>query len=54
VIEELEKVCEEAAEGDEEAVRKATRKVCERTIQETVPAGPARDQALGSCRQATE
>ena len=50
---ELEKVCKEAAEGDEEAVRKATRKVCERTIEESVPSGPARDQALASCQQST-
>lgn len=47
----LENVCQDAASGDEEAVREASKKVCETIIEDTVPAGPARDQALSSCEQ---
>jgi hypothetical protein len=48
----LEDICEKAARGDEDAVRKATKGVCERIIEESVPAGAARDQALQACEQA--
>jgi hypothetical protein len=47
----LENVCQDAAEGDEEAVREASKKVCETIIKDTVPDGPAREQALSSCEQ---
>lgn len=49
----LEEICEEAAGGDEEAVRKATKEVCVKIVEDTAPAGPARDQALTACDQAT-
>ncbi len=54
VRKEFEQICEQAASGDEAAVRKATRRVCERTIEESVPAGILRDQAVKSCQQATK
>ena len=47
-------ICEEAASGDPEDVKKATRKVCERIVEEQVPEGAQRDQALETCRTATE
>ena len=50
----LEKICEEADSGDPEDIKAATRKVCERVVEEQVPEGEARDQALESCRTATE
>ena len=51
---ELEAICDEGKSGDPEDVKAATRKVCERMIEETVPEGAARDQALETCRTATE
>jgi hypothetical protein len=50
---ELLEICEEAAKGDEQDVRKATRQVCVKLIEENVPAGIARQQALASCEQST-
>ena len=47
-------ICEEAAKGDEQDVRKATQKVCEKLIEENVPAGPAREQAKQSCAQSAQ
>jgi len=49
----LEEICEEAAKGDEDAVRKATKEVCVKIVEDTAPAGPAREQALTACDQAT-
>ena len=51
---EIEALCDEAKGGDEEDVKAASRKVCERMIEETVPAGEARDQALETCKTATQ
>jgi hypothetical protein len=48
----LVEVCEKAASGDEQAVRDATKEVCTKLIEENVPEGPAREQALASCDQA--
>ena len=48
----LEEICEKAANGDEDAVKEATREVCEKIIEDTVPEGDARNQALGTCKQA--
>jgi hypothetical protein len=45
-------ICEKAASGDEQAVRDATKQVCTKLVQENVPEGPARDQALSACDQA--
>ena len=49
----LDKICEKAASGDEKAVREASRDVCRKVVEETAPEGPARDQALSACDQAT-
>jgi hypothetical protein len=47
----LEPVSGKAANGDEAAVRKAAREVCEEVINKSaVPAGPAREQALAACK----
>ena len=51
VKKELEDVCKDAAGGDEQAVRKATQQVCEAIIEESVPSGPARTQALAACKR---
>jgi len=48
---ELKDICEESAEGDEDAVRDASRRVCVTIAEESVPEGPARQQALDACRQ---
>jgi len=47
----LKKSCEAAARGDEDAVRRATRKVCVKIVEQNVPAGPARNQAVDACKQ---
>jgi len=47
----LEGVCEKAAKGDGEAVKKAAREVCEEVIKNSpVPAGVAQEQALAACK----
>jgi hypothetical protein len=48
----LEEICEEAASGDEQAVREASKEVCTKLVEENVPEGPAREQALAACDQA--
>jgi hypothetical protein len=47
----LKEICEESAEGDEGAVRDASRRVCVKIAEESVPAGPVRDQAVDACNQ---
>jgi len=47
----LEGVCEKAAKGDGEAVKKAAREVCEEVIKNSpIPAGAAQEQALAACK----
>ena len=48
----LEDICEKAGSGDEDAVREASKEVCIKIIEDSVPEGPAREQALASCEQA--
>jgi ABC-type Zn uptake system ZnuABC Zn-binding protein ZnuA len=51
----LEAICEKAASGDEQAVKEATRDVCVKIVEETVPEGnPARDQAIETCKTSTQ
>lgn len=50
----LDEVCEEAGSGDEDGARKAAAEVCRRIVEETAPAGAARDQALTACDQAAK
>jgi hypothetical protein len=52
VKEDLEEICEKAAAGDEDAVQEASREVCKRIVEDSVPAGPQRDQAITACDQA--
>ena len=54
VKDKLSKVCEEAAQGDEDAAREATRTVCITIVEESVPAGPAADQAKQACKTSTQ
>lgn len=49
----LDEICQKAGSGDEEGVRKASREVCRRIVEETAPAGAAREQALAACDQST-
>lgn len=47
-------ICEEGDTSDPEQIKDNAGKVCERIVEETVPEGPGRDQALETCRAATE
>ena len=48
----LKEICDEAAAGDEDGVRKASKQVCKRIVEETAPPGAARQQAVAACEQA--
>ena len=50
----LQKVCEKAANGDVDGVKKATREVCLKIVDRTAPAGPAKTQAEAACKQSTQ
>jgi len=54
IKDDLEGICEDAGEGNEDAVRKASKEVCVKIIEDQVPPGQARDTALRSCEQAGE
>jgi hypothetical protein len=45
----LEDLCDKAASGDEEDIREAALEACKKVIEETVPEGSGRDQALEAC-----
>jgi hypothetical protein len=51
LVSDLEDLCEQAADGDEAELREASLEICRRIVEETVPEGPARDQALETCDQ---
>jgi hypothetical protein len=47
----LEGVCDKAAHGDQAAVKKAAREVCEEVINNSpIPGGASKDQALAACK----
>src|SRR5688500_2385667 len=48
----LEQLCEDAADGDEEEIREASIDICRRVAEEVVPEGSGRDQALEACESA--
>src|SRR5215217_2770931 len=48
---ELGGICRDAAKGDEQAVTRATKRVCQRIIEDTVPTGSARREALRDCQR---
>ncbi len=50
---EINKICDEIATGDADAIREKTKEVCRKVVEETAPEGPARDQALQACDAAT-
>lgn len=52
--EDLVELCEQAATGDPEELRKVSREVCRRIISDTLPAGEQREQALRLCDQTGE
>ncbi len=45
-------VCENTAQNDPEAAAEATRETCRIVVEESAPAGPAREAALEACDQA--
>ena len=47
-------LCEQAASGDPEDLREVSRQVCRRIIEDTLPAGDQREQALRLCEQSGE
>jgi predicted lipid-binding transport protein (Tim44 family) len=49
----LRNLCEKAASGDRKAVEKASREICHKVVESSVPAGDARTQALASCDAST-
>jgi hypothetical protein len=49
----LKTICEKAASGDAAAVVDATKQVCTKIVESSVPAGAARDQALTACKTST-
>lgn len=50
----LERICDRAASQDVAGARKSSLDVCRRIIEELVPTGSARDQALVACEQSAE
>jgi hypothetical protein len=51
---ELRDACEKASTGGEEAARKASQDVCARIVEETIPAGPAREAGVQACKQSNQ
>ena len=49
-----EDLCEEAGNADEAKAREASQKVCSRIVEETIPAGPARDAGVQACKQTNQ
>src|SRR4051794_1156025 len=49
----LEDICEKAGSGDIKDAQKAAAEVCQKIVDDTVPSGPAHDQALSACKSAT-
>jgi ABC-type glycerol-3-phosphate transport system substrate-binding protein len=51
---EIEQICQDAAANgdDPEALQAASQKVCELVVEDNLPEGPTRDQALKTCETA--
>jgi len=47
-------VCQEAGSGDANGAIKATREACQIIVDDTTPAGPAKQAALDACKQSTK
>jgi hypothetical protein len=50
----IQSICEEGDPSDAEQVKENAGKVCQRIVEESVPEGAARDQAVETCKTATE
>jgi hypothetical protein len=48
----LEAICDKAASGNADDVKKAIKEVCEKIVESTVPSGSAQDQAKAACASA--
>ena len=48
----LEAICDKAASGNPDDVKKAIKEVCEKIVESTVPSGSAQDQAKAACASA--
>jgi hypothetical protein len=48
----LEELCDKAASGDIDDVQAASVEVCEKIVEDTVPAGSSQDQAKEACKAA--
>ena len=51
---EIAAICDEGDTADPEQIKDNAGKVCERIVEESVPEGPARDQAIETCKTASE
>jgi hypothetical protein len=49
----LEKICDKAANGDIKSAQEATKEVCLKIVESSVPSGAAQDQAKSACNAAT-
>jgi hypothetical protein len=45
-------VCEKAGSGDADAAVKATKEACKIIVEETAPAGPAKQRVIDACQKA--
>lgn len=48
----LKDICDKAASGDIKDAQEASKEVCEKIVEDTVPSGSAQDQAKAACEQA--
>ena len=48
----LEAICDKAASGNPDDVKKAIKEVCVKIVESSVPSGPAQDTAKSACDQA--
>ncbi len=46
-------ICDKAGSGDADGAAKASREACEAIVEDTAPAGAAKDTALAACKQPT-
>lgn len=52
IKDDLKGICDKAATGNAEDLKKASQEVCEKIVESSVPEGDIRDQALESCKTA--
>ena len=54
IKEDVKAICDKAASGDPQEIKKAIREVCEKIVESSLPAGEARDQAKKTCATAAD